>query len=57
MSLSKKMMCVGPGGMKCHCCFPAPGSKERKLVFRSAKRKEKKEAFKISSIDNEDELK
>ena len=42
----KKFLAVGPGGRKCACCFPAPGSKERRLVIRSAKRKEKREAMK-----------
>lgn len=37
---------VGPGGVKCPCCFDAPGSKARKLAFRLAKRKEKRAAFK-----------
>lgn len=38
-------LCIGPGGRDCVCCFPAPGSKERKLAFRSAKRKDKQEAL------------
>lgn len=32
-----KFICVGPGGMTCTCCFPAPRSKERKYKFRQAK--------------------
>ncbi|AGS80954.1 hypothetical protein [Caulobacter phage Cr30] len=43
----KKFLCIGPGGMNCTCCFPAPGSKERKYQFRIAKRKERREAFKM----------
>jgi len=31
-----KFLRVGPGGMKCNCCAPAPG--KRKEMFRSAKR-------------------
>ena len=30
---------IGPGGRRCVCCFPAPGSKNRKAQYRSAKRK------------------
>jgi hypothetical protein len=36
---------VGVGGWNCPCCAPAPG--KRKEVYRSAKRKEKREAFRI----------
>lgn len=36
---------VGPGGWNCPCCAPAPG--KRKEQFRSAKRREKREAFRI----------
>ena len=39
-----KFLCVGPGGRRCPCCFPAPGSKTRKLLFRAAKRREAKDA-------------
>jgi len=28
---------IGPGGMNCACCGPAPG-KERKAFFRTVKR-------------------
>jgi hypothetical protein len=38
----KKLTCflrIGPGGRRCTCCFPAPGSKERKAAYRTAKRK------------------
>ena len=31
---------VGPGGLNCVCCGPAPG-KKRKLFFRAAKRRAK----------------
>jgi len=41
-----KYLHVGPGGIKCNCCFPAPGSKERKKEFRRAKRKEKQDSLK-----------
>lgn len=46
-----KFLCIGPGGRKCNCCFPAPGSKERKLVYRIAKRKEAREAVKIEEME------
>ena len=29
---------VGPGGINCCCCFPAPGTKARRLRFRTARR-------------------
>lgn len=44
--MANKHLKIGPGGKRCICCFPAPGSKERYLEFRRAKRKEAKEAFK-----------
>jgi hypothetical protein len=34
-----RFLCIGPGGRKCICCFPAPGSKGRKAAYRIAKRK------------------
>lgn len=43
-------LCIGPGGRKCVCCFPAPGSKARKLEYRSAKRLDKKQAFKAEEL-------
>ena len=46
----KKLMSIGPGGKNCICCFPAPSSKERKYIFRQAKRKDKKNAFKCEEI-------
>lgn len=52
--MTNKHLCIGPGGRGCACCFPSPGSKERKLEYRKAKRKEKREALKdqeaLSSI-------
>jgi hypothetical protein len=45
-----KHLKVGPGGRKCNCCFPAPGSKARKMEYRKAKRLDKKEAFKAVEI-------
>lgn len=37
----RKIVCkgIGPGGWKCACCAPAPGSKARKALFRNAKRR------------------
>lgn len=49
----KKYLCIGPGGMKCNCCFPAPSRKERKLAFRAAKKKEKRVAFKCEEMNKE----
>lgn len=45
--MTNKHLTVGPGGVKCPCCFPSPGSKERKAEFRRAKRKEKRAALKV----------
>lgn len=50
-----KTLHVGPGGVDCNCCFPAPGSKARKLEYRRAKREEKREALKIEEVNKEDE--
>lgn len=49
-----KCLHVGPGGVDCNCCFPAPGSKARKLEYRRAKRVEKREAFKLEEINQDD---
>ncbi len=40
----QKFLCTGPGGRRCPCCFPAPGSRARKLLYRRAKRLLKKDA-------------
>lgn len=40
-------LCIGPGGRKCNCCFPSPGSKARKLEYRKAKKLDHKEAIKV----------
>lgn len=45
----KKYVRMGVGGMNCPCCFPAPG--KRKGKFRTAKRKEKREAFKCEELN------
>lgn len=44
-SYHRKFICAGPGGMKCSCCFPAPG--KRKAEFRKVKRRERLEAMRI----------
>lgn len=51
MSNVSKHLCVGPGGVNCPCCFPAPGSKERKAEYRRAKRREKREAMKQEELN------
>lgn len=38
---------MGPGGPKCACCFPAPGSKYRKAIFNAGKKRDRKEAFRL----------
>jgi len=40
----KRFARIGPGGMKCACCAPAPG-KPRKQARRLWKRREKREAM------------
>lgn len=45
-------LCIGPGGRKCNCCFPAPGSKARKIEYRKAKRLDKREAFKAEYVND-----
>jgi len=47
----KKHLDIGPEGMKCPCCFPKPGSKDRKTLFKQAKVKEKREAFRIEELN------
>ncbi len=49
LKTSRFLKC-GVGGPECGCCFPARGSKERRLRWRSAKKKERDEAFKMSLI-------
>ena len=44
-SLYKRYSHVGPGGMNCTCCGPAPG-KERKFYMRLWKRQERQSAIK-----------
>lgn len=52
MTRFNKHLTIGPGGVNCPCCFPAPGSKERKAEFRRAKRREKIEAMKVEEKGN-----
>jgi len=37
---------MGPGGKRCACCFPAPGSRARRQIMRSVKRKDEDLAIK-----------
>jgi len=43
---------IGPGGKNCPCCFPAPGSKGRKSIYRSAKRKDKRDAMRDQAVNH-----
>lgn len=52
--MANKHLSVGPGGIKCLCCFPPPG--KRKAKYRSAKRKEKKDAMKQAEKDMQDDI-
>ena len=47
MTRFNKHLTIGPGGVKCPCCFPAPGSIGRRAEFRRAKRKETLAAMKV----------
>lgn len=42
---------IGPGGRQCACCFPRPGSKDRRAQFRSAKRKAERAALREAEQD------
>lgn len=53
--MANKHLTIGPGGRKCSCCFPAPGSKWRAAEYRSAKREEKREAMKQANKDMQDD--
>ncbi len=44
-SLYKRYSRVGPGGMNCPCCGPAPG-KDRKFHMRLWKRQERQSTIK-----------
>lgn len=49
----KRFINVGPGGINCACCAPAPGSKARKIMFRTAKRRAKRAAFKCEQLNGD----
>lgn len=40
----KHWLCVGPGGINCPCCAPAPG--KRRHMFKKARRNADKAALK-----------
>lgn len=42
-------LCIGPGGRKCNCCFPAKG-KGRRFEYRRAKRLDAKQAIKAEDL-------
>jgi len=33
---------IGPGGMKCYCCWPKRSPKSRRALFRTAKSRERR---------------
>jgi hypothetical protein len=49
----KRTMVIGPGGMKCACCGPAPGD-TRKRAMRTSKRRERREAMREARETRED---
>lgn len=46
-NLHRRFYIMGPGGMRCSCCYPAPG-KGRKVLERTFKRREKMNAMKTA---------
>ena len=40
----RKHYAIGPGGIRCPCCYPPPGPKRRKLE-RTFKRRERQTAY------------
>ena len=42
--MANKHLTVGPGGRRCACCFPGPGTVERSALYRRAKRRERQAA-------------
>lgn len=52
----KKHLRVGPGGFKCACCAPAPGSHERRKMFRCARRRAKAMDIELGLNDYLDEV-
>lgn len=54
--MTTKHLSIGPGGKRCVCCFPAPGSKARKAEFRRAKKKERAEAVKEAETQTQEEM-
>lgn len=47
-SFKRKSQCeVGPGGMKCPCCAPKPGSRAHKALTRRARTRFKVETRRI----------
>jgi hypothetical protein len=53
-NVTKKILDVGPGGIRCSCCAPAPGSHARKKLFRQARRKAKELDIQERLADIED---
>jgi hypothetical protein len=48
--MASKHLHIGPGGMKCSCCFPGRGTRSRKLAFRAAKRKDTRESIRYEAV-------
>ena len=40
--------CKGPGGVDCVCCFPAPGSTERRKLIKSFRRRQTNVEIRLS---------
>jgi len=49
--MANKRLKVGPGGRRCACCFPPPRSRERRAIYRRAKRVERQAALREALTD------
>lgn len=52
--MPNKHLHIGSGGLHCTCCFPAPGSRDRRSQFRKAKRKAQREAMREAYAELEE---
>jgi hypothetical protein len=55
MSQKHKHPTSGPGGFKCPCCFPKPGSKHRHELFKKAAREDTEDALEEGLSDHQDQ--
>lgn len=53
--IMRKFCRVGPGGWKCACCAPPPGSRDRRILMRRAKKQAAREDFALQEKPNQAE--